>query len=218
MTTEKMKSRLKDFITLSWWPLISNRTKCIISALLLIFAFLVRYAHPDWPGVNFCFLAMCFSFIGDVCLNCMPIHKRPHSLLYAGAASFMVGHIFYVLAYLEMIKANSYEFFNLGTYLAISFMIIFFIMSAVLAIKQGTKPIMLIVFGVYILVIGFNFVTICSYSYSASLFVWVGALSFLGSDFIIGLENVFKLKKPLLRKLVWILYPVGQFMLLWLHH
>jgi len=43
---------------------------------------------------------------------------------------------------------------------------------------------------------------------------FVGALSFLISDLIIGIETVFKIKSDILRKLVWIFYPVGQILIL----
>ncbi len=218
LSKKDFQARIKDFLTLTWLPKISNEQKLLISGLLVLMAGVLYYVAPEWTGTDFCFIAMIFCFIGDVCLNCMPIEKRPHSLLYIGAGAFMIGHIFYAIAYFEMIQSNSYSFFNTGSYIAIGFMILFLIGSSICAIKQGTKPIMLLVFGVYILVIGFNFVTICSYSYMAERVSWIGALAFLGSDFIIGCETVFKLKKDFLRKLVWILYPLGQFLIISSHH
>lgn len=214
MVIETMKNRLKEFVSLTWIPLISNPTKLFISFCLLALAGLIRFARPEWPSASFCFGAMGLCFLGDVCLNCMPIEKRPHALLYTGAVAFMLGHIFYALGYLRNISVNSYEYFNPGTYMAIGFMICFLIVAVVCIKGKKLSPVMIGVFGFYILVIGFNFVTICSYSYSAKSPAWIGALWFLGSDFIIGLETVFKLKKDYLRKLVWLLYPAGQFVIL----
>lgn len=214
MVIETIKRRLKDFITLTWLPLISNNTKLYISLFLLAFAGLIRFSLLEWPSAPFCFGAMGLCFLGDVCLNCMPLDKRPHALLYTGAVFFMLGHIFYALAYQKNITINSYAYFNPGTYIAIGFMLVLLIVVTVCVKGKKLSLIMLGIFGLYMLVIGINFVTICSYSYSAKSLAWIGALSFLASDFIIGIETVFKLKKDYLRKWVWVLYPIGQFLIL----
>lgn len=214
MATEKIKKRLKEFVTLTWIPLISNPTKLFISFCLLIFALLARLARPEWPSSSFCFAAMSLCFLGDICLNCMPIEKRPHALLYTGAVAFMLGHVFYSIAYWRNISANSFSYFNIGTYISIGFMITFLIVATVCIKGKKLKPTMIGVFGFYIFVIGFNFITICAYSYSAKSWAWLGALWFLSSDFIIGIETIFKLKKDYLRKWVWLLYPAGQFLIL----
>ena len=215
MVFETIKTRLKEFVSLTWIPLINNQTKLFISFCLLAFAGLIRFVHPELPSASFCFAAMSLCFLGDVCLNCMPIKKRPLALLYTGAVVFMLGHVFYALAYLRNITVNSYAYFNPGTYIAIGFMIAFLIVAAVCIKGKKLSPIMIGVFGFYILVIGFNFVTICSYSYNAKSWAWIGALWFLASDFIIGLETIFKLKKDYLRKWVWLLYPAGQLVILY---
>ncbi|MBQ6992461.1 MAG: hypothetical protein IJN50_06120 [Clostridia bacterium] len=214
MVIETIKRRLKEFVTLTWIPLISNQTKLFISFCLLVLAFLIRMARPEWPSALFCSAAMGLCFVGDTCLNSMPIEKRPHALLYTGAGAFMVGHVCYAIAYIKNIIANSYAYFNPGTYIAIGFMICFLIVAAVCIKGKKLSPVMIGVFGFYIFVIGFNFISICSYSYSAKSLAWIGALWFLASDFIIGIETIFKLKKDILRKLVWLLYPAGQFIIL----
>jgi hypothetical protein len=43
---------------------------------------------------------------------------------------------------------------------------------------------------------------------------FIGATSFLISDYIIGIETIFKIKSDTLRKLVWIFYPIGQIIIL----
>ena len=212
--TGKWKMRFKEFITLTWIPLIRNPTKLLISFCLLAFSFIIRITHPEWPSASFCFGAMGLCFIGDTCLNCMPIEKRPHALLYCGAVAFMLGHVFYSLGYWRNIVVNSYEYFNPGTVLASIFILALIIVSLFCVKGKNLSPVMIGVFGFYVLVIGFNFITICTYSYSAKSFAWVGALSFLASDLIIGIETIFKLKKDYLRKWVWVLYPVGQLLIL----
>lgn len=212
-----MKIRLKNIM--SRIPLISNKTKLLISALLVLFAFIIFCLHPNRLDTQICLLAMFFSFLGDVALNSMPLNKRPHWLLYIGAAFFMVAHLQYAAAYYWLIFQSNSIFFNLGASFATTFMILLFLVSVAFTVfsKSKTKPMTIFVFCLYTLVIGINFVTIYSYSWSFSSAAFVGALSFLISDFIIGIETVFKVKSETLRKLVWIFYPIGQILIIACH-
>lgn len=212
-----MKTRFKSIM--SHIPLISNKTKLLISASLVIFAFIIFCINPNRLDNQLCLAAMLFSFLGDVSLNCMSLHKRPHWLLYIGAAFFMVSHLQYAVAYYLLIFESNNVFFNLGASIATTFMVLLFLVSAVFTFltKSKTPPMTLIVFGLYTLIIGINFVTIYSYSWSFGSAAFVGALSFLISDFIIGIETIFKVKNETLRKLVWIFYPIGQILIIACH-
>lgn len=210
--TGKMKKRFNKLM--GYIPLISNKVKLEISTCLLILALTLCIVHPGIDS-KICFIAMLFSSIGDIALNSMPLEKRPNWLMYTGAGFFMAAHLVYANAYYLLIK-DSYEFFNLGAIIGIVFIGILFI-GAIICVsisKEHLCTLMILIFGIYILIIGFNFVTICSYSWSAKALSFLGALSFLISDFIIGTETVFAIKSDILRKLVWIFYPIGQFMIL----
>lgn len=209
-----MKTRFENLM--SHIPLISNKTKLTISLALVIFAFIFSCIRPNGLDSLICLVAMAFSFFGDLSLNCMPLNKRPHWLLYIGAAFFMVAHLQYAVAYYLMIHESGEVFFNLGASLACTFIVLLFVSTVIFAIysKSKVKPMTIIVFCLYTLVIGINFVTIYSYSWIFSAVSFVGALSFLISDFIIGIETVFKVKSETLRKLVWIFYPIGQIMII----
>ena len=199
--------KIMDYI-----PLISNRTKLIISASLLGFAFMLCFIRPG-PDSTLCLIAMFFSFIGDISLNGMPLEKRPKKLMYIGAGFFMVAHLVYASAFNTLMKTS--VFFNPGAIVGIIFIALMCI--TLIACTRKAEPLgntMIIVFGIYCLIIGINFVTIASYSYAFKSIAVFGALSFLISDFIIGVETLFKIKSPILRKLVWIFYPLGQFMIL----
>lgn len=203
-------NKILDFI-----PLISNRTKISISLSLLAFASILFFANNSHTHL-LCLIGMAFSFIGDIALNSMPLEKRPHSLLYAGALFFIFAHLMYAQAYYARIVTLDHTYLNLGIALAISFVLALVIITAITFIrsKNAVKPMTCTVFGVYLLVITINFMTICSYSYSAKSIAFIGAISFLISDYIIGIETLFKIKKDVLRKLVWIFYPVGQILIL----
>lgn len=209
-----MKTRFKNLI--SHIPLISNKIKLTISISLVAFAFVFFCIHPNNLDSHICLLAMLFSFLGDLSLNCVPINKRPHSLLYIGATFFMLAHLQYALAYYLMIFESGKTFFNLGASLAYIFIVLFFVSTIICAIRSKNKVnlVTIIIFCIYILIIGINFVTIHSYSWSFGAISFIGALSFLISDFIIGVETIFKIKSETLRKLVWIFYPIGQIMII----
>lgn len=209
-----MKARFEQIMARI--PLISNRTKLIISSLILAFAFAISCIRQNNIDSTICFFAMLFSFGGDIALNSMPLKNRPSSFLYAGAGLFMFAHLAYASAYFTLIQNSEKAFFNLGAILACIFMLTLFTVSVICTSRANTSPssTTLLIFSIYTLVIGINFVTICSYSFSFVSASFIGALSFLISDFIIGVETVFKIKNDILRKLVWIFYPIGQILII----
>lgn len=208
-----MKARFRQLMDCI--PLINNSTKIKISISLLIFALLAYVVYPESLDRKLCLIAMFFSLLGDISLNCMPIKDRPKWLMYIGALFFMVAHLVYASAYYSII-GNLYEFINPGAIMAYVFMVLFVIVAIVCVVvsKQSLEIPMVLVFGIYIAIIGINFITICTYSWTAKALSFVGALSFLISDFIIGIETVFKIKNDILRKLVWIFYPIGQILII----
>lgn len=201
---------------LSKVPLISNRTKILISSALLLFALLICIINPDSFSSKLCLLAMFMSFLGDIALNIIPLNKRPHSLLYSGAFFFMVSHLIYASAYNYIIQLTGKEYSNPGAYIAYGIMASVLLISIICIYinSKSLKPSMIFVFILYILVISINFITIYSYSWNFKALSFIGATSFLISDYIIGIENIFKIKNDTLRKLVWIFYPVGQILIL----
>lgn len=209
-----MKTRFKQIM--SHIPLISNRAKLLCSLLLVVFAFIITCIRPEAIDSKICLLAMLISFLGDISLNCMPLNKRPHWLLYTGAAFFMIAHLVYASAYYWIIHENNKFYINFGSIIASLFITLLFASTVALAIYSKSKPknMTIVIFSLYTVIIGINFVTIYSYSWSFGSASFVGALSFLISDFIIGIETVFKVKSDILRKLVWIFYPIGQILII----
>lgn len=193
-------------------PLIKPNTKLLISLVLLSISFIGLLIRPNNIDSQIILLAMSISTTGDFFMNYTLVEKRPHSFLYAGASCFMLAHLVYAIAYITMIKQNSFSYFNIGIMIAILVIvaIISMIIGALIGRQKRISKIMAIIFGIYVIFVSFNFLTISSYSYSAHSFCFIGAFSFLISDLIIGIENLFKIKSDILRKLVWIFYPLGQ--------
>ena len=137
-----MKLRLLNYV-----PLISNRTKILISTGLLLLAFSISIFRPESLDSKLCLLAMFFSFIGDIALNCTPLEKRPHSLLYIGAFFFMVSHLIYASAYYLLINNFNKAFVNTGSYIAYYFMAFIFIASiACMYLTKKTIKVATIIF------------------------------------------------------------------------
>ncbi len=206
---------MKRLLCLEWLPLISNRTKIIISISLVLFSGIMVFVYGMALGSLYCFAAMCLSFIGDMFLNCKPQNLRPRKFLYCGAIFFMLAHIFYSIAYLNM---NQGPRWNVGTDISVKLMLFVFLISFVITATREENdkvhPITTIIFFTYLLVISVNFISICTYSQNYGALSYLGATFFLVSDYIIGLETVLKIKSNLLRKLVWIFYPIGQAMII----
>jgi len=201
---------------MNYVPLINSKVKIKVSMSLVILAFILCVSRNYSLDSIICLIAMFFSFLGDISLNCMPLEKRPHFLLYVGAGFFMIAHLVYAFAYLALISPVSNAFYNPGTIIAYCFMgIVFFASIICMLLKEKSLSLpTILIFGFYLVFIGLSFMMICSYSWIATSLSFVGALSFLISDLIIGIETVFKIKSDILRKLVWIFYPVGQILIL----
>ena len=203
-------------------PLISNSTKLAISSMILGFAFFLfvfkvdSSAEKSVVASGICVIAMFFSFLGDLFLNYFPIHRRPTWMFYAGALAFMLAHLSYATAYYQLIMEGNKAFLNPGAILAIISLILLVSITVFVAIqnKVNVKSMTILVFSLYTMVIGINFVTISSHSWNFASMSFIGATSFLISDFIIGIETVFKIKSRTLRKLVWIFYPLGQILII----
>ena len=162
-----MNSRLLEKI-----PLIRNRTKVLISASLLWLAFILFTLNQYDLDRKLCLLAMFFSFLGDLALNCKPLEKRSHSLLYTGAFFFMISHVMYAAAYYQLIQQSDYPYLNFGSILAVIIMVSILCIS-IYGIRKSQrllKPSMILVFSTYLLMISTNFVTIYSYSWNFHAF------------------------------------------------
>ena len=202
-------------------PVIGNKIpgKITLSFLMLVYAiilFVVIRSHDRY----ICFIAMFFSFIGDIALNHNPDHsKQTNRDFIIGGVSFIVAHVFYCIAYNSKITISGYEVFNPGTEFAIMILLFVTAMMIIWNISKKNNFInKLFYFGLaYLWITGINYITIFSYSYSVKGIQSIaafGGLMFLASDIIIGMEKFFGLKSKTARELVWWLYPIGQLILI----
>ena len=194
-------------------PFIGGRIpgKITLSFLMLLLAMILALFVPTLDRI-FCIFAMFFSFLGDVTLNSSK--KSSGRLLLIGGLFFIVAHLFYSLAYSNKIVEMQFTFFNPGVIYSIGVLVL----STIIVLSQKPRLTALLIFGViYLWLTGIDYTIICSYAYSinsiASLSA-IGAIMFLASDVIIGLERFTGLESKIARKLVWWLYPIGQILII----
>jgi len=181
-----------------------------MSALALILALV--YKTPDrW----LCFAAMLVSSVGDILLmDISALSKKiPHSFV-GGASAFMLAHIFYLFAFLSLIRGNGLRWLSPGVWVAVvvGIALLIYILPQV---KDGRMlPLLMIYLGVILL----NCATVFSYSWQTFasdptvLLPAIGVFSFLISDVIIGLGVLLLNHKY--DGLIWWFYPIGQILLI----
>ena len=190
-------------------PFIGGRIpgKITLSLLMLLLAMILALFVPTLDRI-FCIFAMFFSFFGDITLNSSK--KSSGKLLLVGGLFFIVAHLFYALAYANKISEMQFAFFNHG----VIFSVVVLVLATFIVLSQKPRLTALLAFGViYLWLTGIDYTIICSYAYSSNSVASLsaaGAIMFLASDVIIGLERFTGLKSKTARELVWWLYPIGQ--------
>ena len=185
----------------------------------MLFAFVCAvfsYDAARW----LCVLAMCCSFAGDVfLLDIKTLRKKLPNYFVCGAAAFGLAHICYGAAYFCLLKneAGWSGEWNSGTKAAGVVIIglwIYFISSCICKKKWNY----LLIASIYILLIGIEFIMVMTYAgetlhrNKGALGAALGALFFLMSDCCLGMGRI--VGNHRFDKLVWIFYPLGQFLLI----
>jgi len=157
------------------------------------------------------FFALLFSMAGDVFL--MPYYN----IFLFGLASFLVAHIFYIVAFLkgnkllEGIKKNkALVMFLILAYLGLIFVLVSNMLSS------GTDTVMIVAVVVYASVITVMVVsTMAMYGNDTSIqskLMMVGAMLFMFSDSVIAI-NKFVLEIPLSGLFIMVTYTLAQWLI-----
>ena len=189
--------------------------------ILCIYASILYFIFPSVDR-GLCMAAMLVSAIGDMFLaNVIKWKKCSLSNFVLGASAFGVAHIIYAGAYLLKFKNNAARVcMNTGTIAAISLCMAFLLLFlGICRYRRDYRYQKLIM--AYVCLIALNCAAVFTYAWEtgqrADGALWavgaaVGAISFLVSDVCLGLNRVAGMKG--MYKLVWILYPIGQFLLI----
>jgi len=178
-------------------------TKTILSSLFVSVAFLQPSSHLDYWFYIIGGLLLCL--IGDVCLA-LPGEKA----FRAGLVAFLLGHIFYGIAFSRLIGLSAW-------FSPAALLFLLFSLLAFLWLRPHLKA-MLVPVGIYILVItamvtgAWAVFAGTSLSFGGRCFVLAGAFLFYLSDLFVA-RNQF-IQRDFINRLIGLpLYYLGQFLL-----
>ena len=186
------------------WP-----NKCVksfvwktISATIFVaygvFAFFVAknyWGNKFFEGfAKYMVIGLCFGWLGDVLLHLTALSKNPGKAFkggsfVAGLVAFLVGHIFYVLAYIKGIKSIGH--WSKSTIITIIVEVAILVAAFVAAqfvvkLKLGVAAIPVALYAVTISTMLVSAITLAihgaKYSIALSIIVAVGAILFVISD------------------------------------
>jgi len=190
----------------------------VITILLSAFALLRAAVRPKRTDRWICFLAMALSTCGDLFLtNFRGLMRRFPNGFIIGAAFFAAAHALYLIAYRMLAKKRGVWLCRRGAAaggVIFSGLLAYITWACADRGDFGMYPLAL----VYLLLICANCGTVLSYAWGSlrkrpwTTLAAVGALTFLASDVVIGLELLAGIDRY--DYLIWWLYPIGQLLLI----
>jgi len=184
------------------------------SKALLMPSLLVIYMTQAYDIEKWIVLALIFGWIGDVLLMGFRDRNRivepPWSFM-AGLSAFLIGHVFYVLYFYNLVNWDNINTKFYGV-------VIVLCLYALILVK-GIKPrgTLLIGMTLYMLVIGLMLTSILALLYSQqdinTVFITLGALLFCSSDSVLAFRRIKKVT-ALPNSYVMFSYISGQFLII----
>ncbi len=178
-------------------------TKTLLSGLFIITALL--QSHP-LPGYFYLLLiGLIFCLGGDVFLA-IPQKK----MFLCGLVSFLVGHVFYVIAFFATAHLHQWTWIGLGICLVLSGGIYFWLRPH---LGSMHLPVLFYIIVITAMVVGaWSVIGDNQLALTGRVIVFVGALSFYFSDVFVARDRF--LKPEFLNRLIGLpLYYFGQFLL-----
>ena len=175
-------------------------------SLLFIVTVLVQ-PHPNQFYFHFLFLGLLFCLVGDVCLA-LPSDKP----FMVGLVSFLIGHIFYVVAFIYLSLVQP------GQWLSVGALIVILFSGAVFLYLRPHLGEMMVPVIAYIVVISLMVcgavavLGISNLPRWGRIMVFTGALLFYLSDLFVARDRFIK-KEALNRYIGLPLYYGGQFLI-----
>jgi uncharacterized membrane protein YhhN len=186
--------------------LIRYITKPLLMPLLACF-YIFDNLSLDWWVI----LGIAGGFIGDVCLM-IPDPNKTKRFFKFGLISFLLGHIFYIIALFLMIDFSNYEFWSIS--LTIPYIAIGVIVYPRLIKHTGKMKIPVIVYLIVIILMGVSTTFLWGSSEPIGvILLMMGALVFIISD-TINAFNKFVKEIPYERLYTMTTYLLGQFLLI----
>ena len=196
--------------------LLENKFKSNFTFIMLALAFVCLATYPS-NARTLCFYAATASVFGDLFLmnyQGIPALICKNKNFYVGAFFFAIAHVFYYFTFLNVVGHNYFIEPNWGGYsILIAFVIVIPTLIFVLANQKTIFKILVISYTCCIfssMLSIFN----CAYDLGGRyIFACIGIVLFLVSDILILVREKF-LDTKLIRKFIWILYPIGQILII----
>ncbi len=177
--------------------------KTVLSSLFIFSA--VIQPHPNVSYYRFILLGLIFCLGGDVFLA-LPREK----MFRFGLVSFLLGHLFYVVAFLYVAGVNSWTFIGLSISVIVSGGVYFWLRPHLGSMKI---PVICYIIVISAMVVGaWTVLAAGELALCGRTRVFIGALGFYFSDLFVARQRF--LKAEFLNRLVGLpLYYGGQFLL-----
>lgn len=189
--------------------------KFVVAIFLVALSF-TQYIQNQDITHELCFWGMAFSALGDLILmnyKDIPSYVFKGKQFYAGAASFTVAHMIYRQMFETLMPEN--KFFDIGDIIAIVVMIIFFMVVYNLRLKKKSKTFWLaVICYVTVLLAHLASAINCAIAFGGwYILAMIGVICFFVSDLCLFVRET-KSDTPLIRKLIWVFYPIAQILII----
>ena len=186
--------------------------RMLLSFSLVVAAFVIwlsgaKYAaYAQWVAFG-----MLASFIGDLIMaRLIPLPNR----LISGMIAFGIAHALYITAYVQTIQASRAAILNSGLFLGLGFYAVVSIFGWWLLIRNPQKGTAInigaLVYGAWVgMMASFAFALAVAIG-GAFWLTALGGLSFVASDFTIGVTDIRGIKIKNANDWIWLTYMVAQ--------
>ena len=170
-----------------------------------------------------CAFAMLFSSLGDYMLvDELEESRKKHKIKNAfilGGGMFIIAHVLYILTFFSLLKSSGFPLshMNVGSWGAFGIAAVLIVIFAVICArkKDFSKYPLFLVYAVMLTADCYAALTYGTVAFPARLVAVlapVGALSFMVSDLILGLDVIGGIKK--FAPYLWWFYPIGQLLMI----
>jgi uncharacterized membrane protein YhhN len=188
--------------------------KVALSASLVILAFIAALTQRT-PYALLVLPGMLLGFHGDLCLAKIPFFERIYKNSFiVGAASFLVGHLFYIAAFVSAMNIVPWS----TLWLALLAYALPALLAGRLALRGADAPLAM---RVGLLFYALTIAVMASFGMALGAArggkLWLAALGgllFVVSDGLIALREFATVKLPYADALVWITYVPAQFLII----
>ena len=196
--------------------LLRTEFKFNFTMIMLMIAFTL-FAFKGTKIRELCFCAVVASTLGDLALmnyNRIPSQLFKGKHFYMGMIFFAIAHIFYHFTFASIMGSLVLNTLNTGSYIIL---VIFIFMMPMIAFLLSEKNVIFKYAAlVYTMCILFGALAIfsCMFEFGGRyIFSGIGIVLFIISDILIMVREFFK-DTELIRKLIWIFYPIGQLLII----